>query len=103
MLMEASDAPDPLQFKQTSLFKTCLEMGIIPVSESDLEARLAQGPLEPLLSLEQTGSEPEIDGKSESPSNTLGITLKVSDMWCPACAWVIEHALGKQSGVVHSA
>jgi len=103
MLMEASDAPDPLQFKQTPLFKTCLEMGIIPVSESDLEARLAQGPLEPLLSLEQTGSEPEIDGKSESPSNTLGITLKVSDMWCPACAWVIEHALGKQSGVVHSA
>ncbi len=103
MLMEASDAPDPVQFKQTPLFKTCQEMGIIPVSESDLEARLAEDPSEPPLPLEQTDIESETDGGSESPSNTLGIHLKVNDMWCPACAWVIEHALGKQSGVVHAA
>ncbi len=103
MLMEASDAPDPLQFKQTPLFKTCLEMGIIPISESDLKARRAKDPSESPLSLGQTGAEAATDKGSESASNTLGIHLKVNDMWCPACAWVIEHALGKQSGIVHAA
>ncbi len=103
MLLEASDASDPLQFKQTPLFKTCREMGIIPVSESDLKARLAKDPSEPPLSLGQTGAESSTGKGSESASNTLGIHLKVNDMWCPACAWVIEHALGKQSGIVHAA
>lgn len=103
MLMGASDAPDPLHYKQTPLFKTCLEMGIIPASESDLKARLAENPTEPALSLGQTGAESAKGKKSGSNPNTLGIHLKVNDMWCPACAWVIEHALAKQSGIVHAA
>jgi heavy metal translocating P-type ATPase len=101
MLMEASDAPDPLQFKQSPLFKTCLEMGIIPVSESDLEAHPAKYPSETPFSLGQKATESATEDRSES--STLGIHLKVNDMWCPACAWVIEHALGKKSGIVHAA
>ena len=103
MLTEASDAPDPLTFKETELFKTCLEMGIIPASESDLAARLARDPSGPKHSSGQTGFDAAANQGSGSASNTLGIHLKVSDMWCPACAWVIEHALGRQSGVVHAA
>ncbi|MBW2239298.1 MAG: cation-translocating P-type ATPase, partial [Deltaproteobacteria bacterium] len=103
MLMEASDAPDPLQFKKSPLFKTCLEMGIIPVSESDLEARPAKYPSETPFSLGPTDTESATGEGIESASSTLGIHLKVNDMWCPACAWVIEYALGKKSGIVHAA
>ncbi len=103
MLMEASDAPDPLQFKQSPLFKTCLEMGIIPVSESDLEARPAKYPSETPFYLGQKETESATEDGSESTSSTLGIHLKVNDMWCPACAWVIEHALGKKYGIIHAA
>ncbi len=42
MLMEAADSPDPVQFKETELFKKCREMGIIPESESDLKERLSK-------------------------------------------------------------
>jgi len=103
MLMEASDAPDPLQFKQSPLFKTCLEMGIIPVSEADLKARPAKYPSETPFSLGQKATESATGEGSKSASSTLGIHLKVNDMWCPACAWVIEYALGKKSGIVRAA
>ena len=100
MLMEASDSPDPAQFKETVLFKTCREMGIIPESESDLIQRLAQDRKKNSFSDGQGQLESVADWENESVSNTLSIQLRINDMWCPACAWVIEHALKKESGVV---
>jgi heavy metal translocating P-type ATPase len=76
-------------------------MGIIPVSESDLEARPAKYPSETPFYLGQKTTESATEDRSES--STLGIHLKVNDMWCPACAWVIEHALGKKYGIIHAA
>jgi len=102
MLMEASDSPDPSQFKKTALFKKCLEMGIIPGSESDLRQRLAKDPGEYLFSAGQIDLESTTDRENGSVSNTLSTHLRVNDMWCPACAWVIEHALRKESGVVQA-
>ena len=49
MLMEAADSPDPVQFKETDLFKKCREMGIIPESESDLKARISKDAAKPLF------------------------------------------------------
>jgi heavy metal translocating P-type ATPase len=100
MLMEASDSPDPSQFKQTSLFKTCLQMGIIPASESDLKQRLTKDSEEHRFSAGQRQLESQTEWENGSGSNTLSIHLRINDMWCPACAWLIEHALGKESGVV---
>jgi heavy metal translocating P-type ATPase len=97
MLMEASDSPDPAAFRQSELFKKCREMGIIPRSQTELETRLRQGPSSPQVP--QTSTTPSESGASNS---SLDLNLRVSDMWCPACAWVIEEAL-KQSDGIHMA
>jgi heavy metal translocating P-type ATPase len=103
MLMEASDSPDPVHFKETDLFKKCREMGIIPESESDLKERLDKNEAESPFSSLQPDSELSSDWENQNAAERLTIYLKVSDMWCPACAWVIEAALKKHSGVVRSA
>jgi heavy metal translocating P-type ATPase len=102
MLMEAADSPDPLHFKETELFRKCLEMGIIPESESDLTERLSKEDATPHSSSLQPDLEPSSDGVNQDADERLSIYLKISDMWCPACAWVIESALKKHSGVVQS-
>lgn len=102
MLMEAADSPDPVQFKETELFKKCREMGIIPESESDLKARLSKDAAKPLFSSRQPDPKPSSNWESRDVAERLTVYLKVSDMWCPACAWVIEAALKKHSGVVQS-
>jgi heavy metal translocating P-type ATPase len=102
MLIQAADSPDPVQFKETELFKKCREMGIIPGSESDLKARLSKSVAKSTdLSLQ---SEQDVAKSPESTdtSDILGVHLKVSDMWCPACAWVIEAALENHAGVAHA-
>ena len=102
MLMEAVDSPDPVQFKETELFEKCREMGIIPESESDLKKRLSKDAAKPLFSSLQPDAEPSSDWENQDAAERLTIYLKVSDMWCPACAWVIEAALKKHSGVLQS-
>ena len=102
MLMEAADSPDPMQFKETELFRKCREMGIIPESESDLKERLSKEDATPPFSSLQPDLEPSSDGANQDAGERLSIYLKISDMWCPACAWVIETALKKHSGVVQS-
>lgn len=102
MLMEAGASPDPVQFKETELFKKCREMGIIPESESDLKERLFKDAAKPPFSSFQPDSEPSSDRENQGDAEKLTIYLMVSDMWCPACAWVIETALKKHSGVVQS-
>ncbi|MCK7506313.1 MAG: heavy-metal-associated domain-containing protein [Desulfobacterales bacterium] len=37
------------------------------------------------------------------PAAGLALTLKVENMWCPACAWLIETALARAPGVLSAA
>ena len=93
MLMEATDSPDPESFRQTELFIKCQEIGIIPKSEDELAER-AQG-METV-----TVPTPEREHLTSSlDSSTLSLTLKVDQMWCPACAWVIEEMLNRAPGM----
>ena len=87
ILMEAAGTADPARFRETDLFSQCLAAGIIPASQEDL-ARTAAA----------TGTDPEKETR-EAPEDTLALTLKISGMWCPACAWVIERTLIKGPGV----
>jgi heavy metal translocating P-type ATPase len=101
MLFEASDEADPASFKETELFKKCQEMGLIPRSEADLQQQAQTE--------ESTASYPSthkgiesLETQSERPGeNALGLNLVVTDMWCPACAWVIEEALRRSNGVMN--
>jgi heavy metal translocating P-type ATPase len=94
MLMEATDSPDPESFRQTELFKKCQEIGIIPRSEAELAERAQElPPITPLTSQREHLTAPHDE-------NTLSLTLEVDQMWCPACAWVIEERLKRSPGIV---
>lgn len=98
MLLESTGSADPAAFRETELFQKCLEIGIIPRSENDLIRRqkpIAPGDTDP----ENTGSSALSQG-ADAPQTTLSLTLKVDNMWCPACAWVIEAYLKKTPGVI---
>jgi cation transport ATPase len=98
MLLAASGDLDPDAFRETDVFKRCVAAGIIPESMDDLEKRK-------LSTVSGKGRsqtrEPRIaDNESASEmDNGLWLDLKVSGMWCPACAWVVEEALIKEHGV----
>jgi len=101
ILLEASDGGDPETFKDSDLFKQCREKGIIPKSESELvqpQVDFESG------SLKNRGpAKPEDRPPTSRPSeNQLDLFLKLSNMWCPACAWVIDETLRKSSGVIDS-
>jgi P-type Cu+ transporter len=84
ILMEASGAADPATFRETELFRECQAAGIIPATEADLARAAGAG----------NGRD-----RPETPPDTLALTLRVDGMWCPACAWVIDHSLGNMNGV----
>ncbi|MFC1813801.1 heavy metal translocating P-type ATPase [Thermodesulfobacteriota bacterium] len=87
MLAEASDSGDPARFKDTELFKKCQDMGIVP------------GPAAPNR-LRDDPFEPATDPLSDKDRSKLSLNLVVTDMWCPACAWVIEEVLKKRPGIL---
>jgi heavy metal translocating P-type ATPase len=91
MLLEAADAPDPARFRETDLFRQCVAAGVIPAGEEDL-ARLN--------SASRDGGEPTDEG--QGGEHLLPLQLVIEGMWCPACAWVIQHALDNLKGVVRA-
>ncbi|MGD9041155.1 MAG: cation-translocating P-type ATPase [Desulfobacteraceae bacterium] len=101
MLLEASHDSDPTSFSETDLFRKCQDMGIIPSSETDLAQR-AQGQ-KPAAPTPSSHKDSEIMGAQSKlrGGNALGLNLVVKDMWCPACAWVIEEALRRTSGIMN--
>jgi heavy metal translocating P-type ATPase len=93
ILLEASDGGSPETFKHSELFKQCVAKGIIPKSEAELAQKQRRAPATPV-------DESTADQQTE---NVLDLVLKVGNMWCPACAWLIDEALQKSAGVVESA
>ena len=83
LLMEAADSPHPRSFRDTQLFRQCQAAGVIPRSEAELEPPAVTAP-----------------GEQIAPAgHQLVLDLRVSGMWCPACAWVIETAVSRVSGI----
>ena len=101
ILIEASDAGDPATFRESDLFKQCLEKGIIPRTEADLIA--ADTATDSTAPETVDAEKPGPDGPSETPpDSTLNLNLKVTNMWCPACAWLIDESLKKTPGIISS-
>jgi heavy metal translocating P-type ATPase len=90
ILLQAAGSADPAAFRRSDLFRKCQESGIIPRTADDL----------PL-------SGPSLDAASTEagppPSAGLTLALKVENMWCPACAWLIETVLSRTPGVFSAA
>ncbi len=94
ILMEATDSPSPETFRETELFRQCQARGIIPRTVQDLS--LAHDDPIPAMNVASPISAAEND-------STLKLKLIISNMWCAACAWVIEKSLQKTPGVIDSA
>lgn len=102
ILIEATDSGDPATFRDSELFKHCLEKGIIPRSEADLASKNAEydSSQPPSDDIERLAL---ADRQAAPAEGVLGLTLKVSNMWCPACAWLIDESLKKTRGIFDSA
>jgi heavy metal translocating P-type ATPase len=90
ILLQAAGTADPAAFRQSDLFRKCQESGIIPRSPDEL-------PL-PAVSPATPSAEPP-----PAPPEGLPLVLKVENMWCPSCAWLIEAALTRSPGVLSAA
>lgn len=102
ILIEAADSGDPAKFRDSDLFKLCLDKGIIPRSEADLVSTQVNGNSAPSPSNQFDNPEPA--GQLTTPADgILDLNLKISNMWCPACAWLIDESLKKTPGVMDSA
>ena len=103
ILIEATESGDPATFRDSDLFKQCQQMGIIPLTEADLLADHANY-RRSSESLSDRIKQPEPNGQNSIPAGgVLGLNLKIRNMWCPACAWLIDESLKKTPGVIESA
>jgi heavy metal translocating P-type ATPase len=99
MLMEASPTLDPASFRETELYKKCQALGIIPASEDDLSKKTAAAQRLPKTSFGDGSGPARKDPDGPVGKRALNLSLSVQDMWCPACAWVIEEQLAKTRGM----
>ncbi|UCD79213.1 MAG: cation-translocating P-type ATPase [Desulfobacterales bacterium] len=102
ILIEATDAGDPAKFRETDLFRQCREKGIIPRSEDDLVSTPVNGRSNDSASAGVGKLEPAAQ-QSTPMDGVLGLNLRVTNMWCPACAWLIDESLKKTPGIIDSA
>jgi len=101
ILFETSDSGDPEKFKETELFQKCRENGIIPRSEAELVSKkLTTGKTNP-----DDRGRPDsgaLDSISPADRDFLKLNLKIANMWCPACAWLIDETLKQTAGIMDS-
>ncbi|MDF1590128.1 MAG: heavy metal translocating P-type ATPase [Desulfobacterales bacterium] len=98
LLLEAAGSADPKTFRDTELFQKCRDIGIIPQSEEDLIGR--DQPFRAGRAQTKSTGAPAPSRQLNPPQAALGLTLKVDNMWCPACAWVIEAYFKKTPGII---
>jgi heavy metal translocating P-type ATPase len=99
ILMEATDSPNPETFRETDLFRQCQAQGIIPRSEKELTGTQSDA----ASGADTARTDAAITASAAGSDNTLTLKLKVSNMWCAACAWVIDESLKKTPGIVDAA
>jgi heavy metal translocating P-type ATPase len=96
--MESTDSPDPEAFRETDLFRQCQARGIIPRSEEELTgARTGAG-----SGSGRTHADAARTSSTLAGGNVLTLRLMVRNMWCSACAWVIDESLKKTPGIFDS-
>jgi len=96
--MESTDSPDPAAFRETNLFRQCQDRGIIPRYREETAGEKGDAGGDETADREDGSIMPITAGTD----NTLTLRLIVRNMWCGACAWVIDESLKKTRGVIDS-
>ncbi len=100
ILAESSDSADPSGFRQSDLYRQCVAQGILPAPQDDRRNIAVEGTAG--CAGPSPGTPPENTASGDTAARektTLDLSLAISGMWCPACAWVVEEMLKKTSGV----
>ncbi|MBU2646726.1 cation-translocating P-type ATPase [bacterium] len=101
MLMESDQFKNETDFTQTDLYKRCVAAGIIPDT-----SRIQPESSTPGMTATDAGTSSQRAYSPEPaekvPDETLTCSFTVGNMWCPACAWIVEDALRKTKGVVQA-
>ncbi len=98
MLSGSEQASEGRPFQETELFQKCQALGIIPRRSGTAKSHGVGGDG---TGHRIPGFEKEKIYGSPAPVMEGGLVfdLRISGMWCPACAWVIEEAVRKDPGV----
>jgi heavy metal translocating P-type ATPase len=99
ILFEAAGAADPDAFKESDLFKQCRAQGIIPESEAELAARSRTAAGEEVFSSGRQSAGQAAIKTNDATRQFLSLALKIENMWCPACAWLIDETLMHIPGI----
>ena len=98
ILLESDQIGEGQDPTQTTLYRQCLEMGLIARPTDDPIGAAPRGrPSEGAASSAPTRT-PDMGGLDA----TREAAFQIGGMWCSACAWLIEHALDGVKGVEHS-
>jgi len=88
------NSPDgiPANFRETDLYRACVESGVIPRNEEDQSFKMTQ---------KEVSNEKLIPSQTqEEAAHGQDLTVKVEGMWCTACSWLIEEVLRKTRGIL---
>lgn len=102
ILLEATGSEDSIAFRETELFRQCRKTGIIPGSEADLVPTTGCNEFADTLQTSETPTEVRDQPGASFSTDALEVNLKISNMWCPACAWLIDESLSKSNGIIES-
>ena len=83
ILVESGVVASGQDIRETEIFRRSLALGLIS-NGAPKEFASPSGP----------------NGPTSPPGPTCEVMLQVSGMWCASCAWLIEHALLNESGIV---
>ena len=81
-------------FRETDLFRACVESGIIPRDDRDPVYLRAQ-------KTERVEEAADLRSREEG-GHAQDLSLKIDGMWCTACGWLIEEVLNRTPGVVEA-
>ncbi len=95
MLMESDQYKDTKDFKDTDLYKQCVAAGIVP--DTSIETSASWERISETSADDLSGTDGEVPIDSD---NFLTLNLQIQNMWCPACAWIIENTLTRSKGVI---
>jgi len=95
MLMESDQYKDTKDFKDTDLYKQCVAAGIVP--DTSIETSASWEKISETSAVDLSGTDGKVPIDSD---NLLTLNLQIQNMWCPACAWIIENTLTRSKGVI---
>lgn len=104
MIMESDQYKEVNDFTETELYKRCVAAGVIPDANAILKQNEKTGTDDSTWQAPSRGQQKErsVDAPKPVTGETLDVSFRVENMWCPACAWIVEDALRKTDGVIQA-